>query len=182
MATQVGWYVLRVRSDNEVKISKRLQAKGYEAWVPVRTVHKQWSDRRVTYDVPIFPCMVFCRCERKDWRDVVNIDGVFAIEKIGQQLLCVADEELARLRYLAESNFDLTIREVPLAGEKMTVVTDAGPLPCVLLDSGDICRIAIHSPSLNQMLTARVPRNLIRPLDPAGETKGAAQSASLDRD
>jgi Transcription termination factor nusG len=164
-----GWFLLRVRLRTELAVGKKLRAKGYEVFVPVRTVRKQWSDRIKVYDVPIFPCAVFCRARRELWQDIYGTDGVFTIEKIGNEPVYVPDDELAAVRCLADSNFDLELSDLCVSGEDATVLTDAGPLPCVVLESGEVCRIAVRCKTLNplfsaRVLEARVPRTRIRRL------------------
>ena len=55
------WFLLVVRLNHERKVAVRLQAKGYEVFLPMHTVRQQWSDRVKTYDVPLFPGHLFYR-------------------------------------------------------------------------------------------------------------------------
>jgi hypothetical protein len=55
------WFLLVVRSKQERKVAEGLQAKGYEVFLPMHTVRRQWSDRLKTYAAPLFSCHLFCR-------------------------------------------------------------------------------------------------------------------------
>src|ERR1017187_9568185 len=55
------WFLLVVRSKQEFKVAERLQAKGYEVFLAMHTVRRQWSDRLKTYNAPLFPGHLFCR-------------------------------------------------------------------------------------------------------------------------
>src|ERR1017187_2036946 len=55
------WVLLFVHANHERKVAEGLQAKGYEAFLPMHTVRRQWSDRGKTYDAPLFPGQLFCR-------------------------------------------------------------------------------------------------------------------------
>ena len=39
------WFLLVVRAKQEPKVAEGLQAKGYEVFLPLHTVRRQWSDR-----------------------------------------------------------------------------------------------------------------------------------------
>ena len=55
------WFLLVVRAKQERTVAEGLQAKGYEVFLPMHTVRRQWSDRVKTYDAPLFPGQLFCR-------------------------------------------------------------------------------------------------------------------------
>src|ERR1035441_10660094 len=55
------WFLLRRGPKQERKVADALQAKGYEVFLPMHTVRRQWSDRLKTYDAPLFPGYLFCR-------------------------------------------------------------------------------------------------------------------------
>jgi hypothetical protein len=55
------WVLLAVRGNRERKVAEGLQAKGYEVFLPMHTVRRQWSDRVKTYDAPLFTGQLFCR-------------------------------------------------------------------------------------------------------------------------
>src|ERR1035438_6765653 len=60
-ADRPQWVLLVVRLNHERKVAEGLQAKGYEVFLPMHTVQRQWSDRVKTYDAPLFPGQPFCR-------------------------------------------------------------------------------------------------------------------------
>src|SRR5450756_1240474 len=59
------WFLLVVLSKQERRVAKGLQVRGYEVFLPMHTVRRQWSDRLKTYDAPLFPGHLFCRALAK---------------------------------------------------------------------------------------------------------------------
>src|ERR1035441_10918918 len=47
------WVLLFVHANRERKVAEGLQTKGYEVFLPMHTVRRQWSDRVKTYDAPL---------------------------------------------------------------------------------------------------------------------------------
>src|ERR1035441_4831184 len=60
-ADRPQWVLLVVHPNRERNVAKGLQARGYEVFLPMHTVRRQWSDRVKTYDAPLFPDQLFCR-------------------------------------------------------------------------------------------------------------------------
>src|ERR1035438_442453 len=50
------WFLLMVRRSSEAIIARSLQAKGFEVFLPMHIVVREWSDRTKRYSTPIFPC------------------------------------------------------------------------------------------------------------------------------
>lgn len=73
---QLNWYALYTRPRFEKKVEDRLLASGFEAWLPVHTVVRQWSDRKKKVVVPLFNSYVFIKADRKELYRAVHIDGV----------------------------------------------------------------------------------------------------------
>ena len=53
------WHALYVRSRSERKVLTQLEEMGVEAYLPLITLIKQWSDRRKKVEEPLFKSYVF---------------------------------------------------------------------------------------------------------------------------
>ena len=56
-----SWYAIQTWPRHEKKIAAGLRQKGVEALLPLVSDQRQWSDRRVSVDTPLFPGYVFVR-------------------------------------------------------------------------------------------------------------------------
>ena len=60
----MSWNVIYTKSRSEKKVEERLKNIGIEAYCPVRTEVKFWSDRKKSILVPVLPSMVLVKIEK----------------------------------------------------------------------------------------------------------------------
>jgi transcription antitermination factor NusG len=57
----LAWYAIQTFPRHEKKITGELRHKGIQALLPLMSDKRQWSDRRVLIETPLFPGYVFVR-------------------------------------------------------------------------------------------------------------------------
>lgn len=62
----MNWYVLHTRPKSEKKVEQQLLSLGINAYCPLRSEIKTWSDRKKRIEVPILPSMVLVKLDDKD--------------------------------------------------------------------------------------------------------------------
>jgi len=67
------WFVLKTKPNSEKKVATQLQDMQMEAFCPVRTEIRQWSDRKKKVQVPLLPSMILLNCEEADRNRVFGI-------------------------------------------------------------------------------------------------------------
>jgi transcription antitermination factor NusG len=148
-----------VRSKQERKVAEGLLAKGYEVFLPMHTVRRQWSDRLKTYDAPLFPGHLFCRfslnAANKDLM-VLKTPGVILIHPGGGKPLPIPDEEIAHLRRISASQYPVEYCALPQTGELVEIPGDI-PIRGVLVERGSTCRVAIGFDTMGHTVALRVP-------------------------
>lgn len=70
------WFVVYTKSRSERKVADRLNAIGVEAYCPVKTEVRVWSDRKKKVDVPLLPSMVLVQLLDTDRNLVFSVSGV----------------------------------------------------------------------------------------------------------
>jgi transcription antitermination factor NusG len=55
------WYAVQTVPRHEKKVTAELQRKQLQAYLPLFTEKREWSDRRVSVDTPLFPGYVFVK-------------------------------------------------------------------------------------------------------------------------
>jgi transcriptional antiterminator NusG len=126
MMQRYAWYALQTRSNYENLIANLLQAKGYEQYVPFSSVRRQWSDRLVTADIPLFPRYAFCRFDILNRLPVLITPGVLTIVSFGGHPAPIPDEEIAALRAVQASGTHA--RPCPFLNEGQRIRIKSGPL------------------------------------------------------
>jgi transcription antitermination factor NusG len=70
------WYVLYTKPRQEKKVADSLNAIGIEAYCPLVTVVKEWSDRKKKVQIPLINSYVFVNIEEQKREDVFKVYGI----------------------------------------------------------------------------------------------------------
>ena len=70
------WFALYTKPRNEKRVAENLAALGIEAYCPLVTTIKQWSDRKKKVESPLIPSYVFVKIEESNRKDVFQVAGV----------------------------------------------------------------------------------------------------------
>ncbi|OYU85093.1 MAG: antitermination protein NusG [Flavobacterium sp. BFFFF2] len=94
------WFAILTKSRNEKKVTERLRSVGIEAYCPIRTEVKQWTDRKKKIEVPLIPSYVFVCLDERERDKVFVVSGVVRyLHWLGKPAQ-VKDEEIAELQKL----------------------------------------------------------------------------------
>lgn len=101
------WHVLYVNSRAEKKVAERLHQEGWEAFCPIKSEWRQWSDRRKKVEVPYFRSYVFVRFSFKEERlALLETPGVVRILFWLGQPAVIRDEEMVEIQAFFEKYQD----------------------------------------------------------------------------
>ena len=67
------WHAVYVRSRAEKKVLMQLEDMGVQAYLPLITQMKQWSDRRMKVQEPLFRSYVFVFSNEKEYIPILNV-------------------------------------------------------------------------------------------------------------
>lgn len=72
------WHAIYTKSRAEKKVCDNLLRRGIEAYLPLRRVRRQWSDRQRTIEEPLLPGYLFVRVSMEEYYSVLNTAGVLS--------------------------------------------------------------------------------------------------------
>lgn len=72
----MNWYVLYTKPRNEKKVEQSLLNIGLQAFCPMVSTVKQWSDRKKITNQPLIPSYVFIKIEEHNRDKVFTVSGV----------------------------------------------------------------------------------------------------------
>jgi transcription antitermination factor NusG len=121
-----AWYALHVRSRFEKVVSRNLQGKGFEEYLPLYRTRTRWSDRTKEIELPLFPGYVFCKFDLQDRLPVLMIPGVNGIVGFGKSATPVDPAELDAVRSLMGSGSSCEPWAFIGVGEE--VLVESGPM------------------------------------------------------
>ncbi|MEX2234199.1 MAG: UpxY family transcription antiterminator [Cyclobacteriaceae bacterium] len=70
------WYVFYTKSRQEKKVQDLLLKSGYEVFLPMQKIMRQWSDRKKKVEVPLFNSYIFIREFDHRIPDILKTPGI----------------------------------------------------------------------------------------------------------
>ncbi|TKD65557.1 UpxY family transcription antiterminator [Flavobacterium sp. ASW18X] len=70
------WFILVVKTRNEIKVAEQLAAGGFTVYCPTKKEVKLWSDRKKTVTTPLFSSYVFVQLKDKERSNVFTVPGI----------------------------------------------------------------------------------------------------------
>ncbi len=92
-----NWFVLFVRANQEKKTAQRLAGHEIEYFLPSYRSVRQWKDRRVTLEMPLFPGYIFVRLPFLERNRVLTLPNVVGLVG-GKFPSIVSEEEIDSIR------------------------------------------------------------------------------------
>ena len=113
------WFVLKTKPNCEKKAAEKLRAMRMEAYCPVKTEVKQWSDRKKKVEVPLLPSMILVNCKDTERNLVFNVSLVKQyLLWLGKPAI-VTQNEVDALRSFEDENYKRCGVEAIKAGQKI---------------------------------------------------------------
>ncbi len=158
------WFALYTRSRSEKKTCQYLLDAGFEAFLPLSTKMKQWSDRKKKVQEPLIPSYVFVRTSDIELNKTLEIQGVVGILKHLRKPAIVKDHEIENLQILTDAQQEIkTITDYKLKkGDPIEVVL--GPFTGLKAEyiryQGDF-RVMVNIESMNTIFSMNIPLDFI---------------------
>ena len=92
------WHALYVRSRSEKKVLSQLVEMGVEAYLPLITVVRKWSDRRMKVQEPLFKSYVFVRSNNKQYIPILNVYGVVRFVCFEREAVVVPENQIVAIK------------------------------------------------------------------------------------
>ena len=126
ISSSLPWYGLRTKSKHEHVAAKALEGQGYQAYLPLHRRRRQWSDRVVESEQPLFPGYVFCRFDAQQRLPILTTLGIVSVVGFGNGPVAIAEIEIEAVQTLLRSG--AAAQTCPFICEGQRVRIDRGPL------------------------------------------------------
>lgn len=121
------WYAVYTQSRNEKAVYSDLLEDGYEAYLPMRKVRRQWSDRVKFIDEPLFRSYVFVRVSQKEYYQVLQHRAILRYVSFGGRPSIIPDRQIEAVKRLMEEGLDFEITNEHFRPGQVVEIT-AGPM------------------------------------------------------
>ena len=166
-----NWHALYVKSRSEKKVLTQLNDLGVEAYLPLITRIRQWSDRKKKVEEPLFKSYVFVRSNEKEYIPILNVYGVVKFVTFERKAVNVPENQLIAIkRYIddyEQDNEDNALETRDLKKGQLVRITH-GPMQGLIgrLESvKDKKRLIVFIEVVGQYLSVNIPRTKVEPID-----------------
>ena len=164
-----NWYVFYTKSRQEKKVRDLLLRDGYDVFLPMHKVMRQWSDRKKKVDVPLFNSYIFVRDFEYRIADILRTPGVaWNIRHNGKPAILRQEEFELIQRFITTGYFLETSGNVASfqVGDKAKILD--GPLAGVtgvLTGQDKNQRFNIVLEGIQQVIQVQLPAMLLERVD-----------------
>lgn len=95
---KLPWYALYLHSRAEKKVYARLVEQGFEAYLPLVTRMKKWSDRLKKVEEPLFKSYLFVRADEKTHFEILSIPGVTKFVSFERKAVTVPENQINAIK------------------------------------------------------------------------------------
>ena len=162
MTTNRSWYAVYTRPKCEKKVADLLIRKKIEAYCPLTTVTKQWSDRKKSVKEPLFNSYVFVYINGKEQIPIKQTSGIINLVYWLGQPAVIKDEEIETIKDFVQQYENVKLEKANVNHNDKVRIT-SGPLKYM---EGDVLEVKhktvkIYLPSLGYQLVAEIEKSNI---------------------
>ncbi len=158
------WYGVLTKPRYERIAAEALVNKGFTVYLPMAAQLRQWSDRVVRLESPLFPRYVFCRFDAVRRAPVLRTPGVISIIGSGKHPEPIADEEMQAVQAVEQSKLYAEPWPYVRAGEAVRML--CGPLAGLqgwLVREKNPWRVVVSIHLLQRSVAVEVDREWVSP-------------------
>ncbi len=167
-ASQVTrWYVAYTYPRHERAVADKLGYKSVETFLPTCTETKQWKDRQVRLQVPLFPGYVFTRIAARERLKVLSEPSVIRMLSYRGTLAAVSDHEIDTIRLCLQEKVNLSPHRFLAVGDLVTVrqgVFQGVQGMVVRYNNG--CKLVISIGLIEQSVSMEIDPQLLESVEP----------------
>jgi transcription antitermination factor NusG len=161
------WYVFYTKSRQEKKVRDLLLKNGYDTFLPLHKVMRQWSDRKKKVEVPLFNSYIFVKDFDYNIPEILKTPGVAWNIRHNGKPAVLRPEELELIQRFLATGFFLETQgmgqESLKVGDKARIID--GPLSGVtgILTGQDRSqRFNVLLEGIQQVIQVQIPAALLR--------------------
>jgi transcription antitermination factor NusG len=156
------WYAVYTRHQHEKTVAENFSRNGFEVFLPLYDVVRQWKDRTKYLSLPLFPCYVFFRGGLERRASILSTPGIHSIVTIAGRPAPIPTTEIEVIRTAVNSSLRVEPHPFLRCGDRVRV--RIGPLAGVegiLLRKKNICRLILSTTLLERSVAVEVDADCV---------------------
>ena len=160
------WFVLFVRSNQEKTTARRLADHEIQYFLPCCHSVRQWKDRRVTLEMPLFPGYVFVRLLFNERTRVLTLPNVVSLVGAKHSPSIVSEEEINWIRRGIEHGNAMPHKHLTV-GQRVRIISGAlSGMHGVLVRKQKSSRVVVCLDSISRAFVVEVDLDSLEALTP----------------
>ena len=164
------WHALYVRSRTEKKVLSQLEDNGFQAYLPLVTQVKKWSDRKKKVEEPLFKSYVFVYSNEKEYIPILNVYGVVRFVSFEKKAVVVPENQILAIKkfvsdYEKGDEYKLMNNEDLKEGQMVRIIS--GPCKGLTGRLETICNkrhLIVFIDVVGQYIPVHLPRAKVEPV------------------
>jgi transcription antitermination factor NusG len=162
-----SWFAIQTWPQYEKKVATEFHKKDIEAFLPLLSSKRRWSDRSTTVQVPLFPSYVFVRIDESSNAriGVLRTNGVTGFVGVRGRGIAIPEVQIESVRLLVASGIPFQHHPLLAIGERVRI--RGGSLDGVegtLLAKNDDLSLLVSVQIIQRSLSIRVAGYRIEPI------------------
>ena len=159
------WYAIYTRPRSEKKVFELLSQNDFNAYLPLISTVRQWSDRKKKVQIPLISSYVFVKTNESNLINILPISGVVRVLKHLGKPAIIKDYEIENLRILLEDTDNITfIRDTHLK-KGDSVIVEKGVFKGLIAECSELNgkhRVIVRIEALGDLIEVNIPLSHIR--------------------
>jgi transcription antitermination factor NusG len=160
-----NWYAIRTKARAEKKVFERLCLRGFNAYLPLITTIREWSDRKKKIVTPLISSYVFVNIHKEALFDTLQIQGTSGLLRYLGKPAIIRDHEIENLKILMNDIEQVSVLENGMFenGEEVEVIK--GPFTGLIAQSVSIQgkhRIIVEIEAMGSRMAVNIPLTFVK--------------------
>ncbi len=163
---EYSWFIAYTYPKAEKKVYSSLLRSGVNAFLPLTTQKRVWSDRVKLVEVPLFSSYVFVESSEQKLPVLSEINGISKFVRFNKEYAIIKREEIRAIKTFVEKGKNVEVYQDGLQ-EGQEVKVKQGPfigLQGVLVRKGRKSRFIIEVEGLDRFISVDIPSKHLVPL------------------
>lgn len=165
---KLPWYALYVHSRAEKKVYAELTDMGLEAYLPLITKMKKWSDRMKKVDEPLFKSYLFVRADEKRHYEIVSLPGIMKFVSFERKAVVVPENQINAIKKYCDDYDDdeKQLQDLDLHEGQLVRITSGQMMGLIgrLAPINNKKRLVVFIESVGHYLPINIARTKVEPV------------------
>lgn len=164
---EARWYACYTRARHEKQVEQLLRQRGFESYLPLIPMTRQWKDRKKLVEFPLFPSYVFGRFTLQEVHGVLTTPGVSTIVRTNGYPTPIPERDIENVQRFASAIVEtgLEPEQRPFFAEGQWVKVLEGPfegIEGVVIERRGRKRVLVGVEAIGQGLEIDIDTRLLK--------------------